>query len=403
MAFLTPTIKIPSFIGVKLDDLFALSWFFVLLVLFKIREIKELIITTRLIYLLAFFIVLPLSISSGALIQLPTSLLDYTKFLWLIKITIVYLIFSNYIHTGNIADTPKKRDEILKHIVVAGFVSSLICFQQYFDLFSLNAIYTPIISPTQHFTLMPGYSSPRVIGMIGNPNAQGYALAVALLCAFYLTLSKQKSISILVPVCIFVALIMTLSRTALIIAFIGMATLTFLYSRGVVFTLYKIVLSTFLIALLVLLYVFLKDNEVIYKLVIFRLESLGSGVEENSFVARFHSWKVNYEYFLKSPYFGVGPLPRAEIFEAADNEWLLILRTYGLVGLIWFLLFLFHPIVQYKPSNNYQKNFRAFILSFCALTMFYMIPAAAFSNVALAPYIMMILALLDKPTAILKR
>ena len=78
-------------------------------------------------------------------------------------------------------------------------------------------------------------------------------------------------------------------------------------------------------------------------------------------------------------------------------------RTCGAIGLVWYLLFLFHPIFQYKPTSVYQKNFRGFLLAFCTLTLFYMISAAAFTNITLAPFVMMIMAMLDKPSLVLQR
>jgi len=395
MVVLTPTIRIPGFLGVKLEELFVFGWFCLFLLFYKSKQIDSFILTIRTLFLIFFAVIIAISIAVGSIHQLPTSLMDYSKYIWWIKIVLIYFILTNFIFYDE-KTVIVNRDALLSHFITAGVLSSFICFQQYFDLFSLNSIYVPFIAPTQAFTLMPGYSSPRVIGMIGNPNAQGFFLAACIICTFYLFLEKKLKYKLIVPLILFIALLMTLSRTALIVCFAGLIALTLMYKKNFLFAVYKLVLASFITTLLTAAYIFLKDNEVIYKLIIFRLETLGNGLEDGSFQARFHAWKINIEYFLKSPIFGVGPLPRADIFKSADNEWLLLLRTYGFLGTTWFFLLSIIPILLYKPNNIYQKNVKAFSLTVCFIVFLYMIPAGAFTSTSLAPVVLFLYALLDK-------
>ena len=89
-----------------------------------------------------------------------------------------------------------RRHYILKWFVRCGVLSCFICFQQYFDLFDLNAKYIPFVAPTQAYTLLSGYFAPRVVGMLGNPNVQGAVLALSMVAHFYLILKGKAEFRI---------------------------------------------------------------------------------------------------------------------------------------------------------------------------------------------------------------
>jgi hypothetical protein len=162
------------------------------------------------------------------------------------------------------------------------------------------------------------------------------------------------------------------------------------------FSVYKYVFLSILIVVLSALIFWLKDNEVIYNMILFRFEALSNITEDKSFMARFHGWLINYEYFRLSPLFGVGPLPRsADIFGTADNEWLFFLRSYGGIGTGWLVAFIFLPFIFKRHKCKIQKNRKMFVLSCAMATVVYIIPAAVVTSSVLFPVFLVVLSMYD--------
>lgn len=395
---ITPTFKIPGFIGLRIDDLivFSLLLFFLLSASFAQIRVK---VPQRAVLLILFSFLLVLSIGWGSQYDLSTSLGDLTKFIWLIKILVLYIFIFTFIFSD--AKTEKevnvRRNYVLNKIVVYGAISGLICLAQYINLFNLNGLYLPFIAGVHANTLIEGYASPRVVGMIGNPNAQGYLMALCLITATYLQLINFSKLRLLLILTILTALFLTLSRTSLVVLFIGIFILFLGYSADKKFFLKKVIFISVFFAILILLYFFLKNNETIYKLVLWRFETLENVKNDESMLARFHAWTINIHYFLKSPIIGVGPVPRGtNIFGSADNEWLLFARSYGVLGIIWLLCFFLLPFFQRSKFNGVlEKNHSVFNLAIIVATIAYMIPAAVITNNGLNGLLIVILALKD--------
>tara|TARA_R110002072_G_scaffold255129_2_gene413848 strand:- start:899 stop:2110 length:1212 start_codon:yes stop_codon:yes gene_type:complete len=388
---LTPVLKIPGFIGVRLEDLlvFCLIFYFAFIqrITFKVPM--------RVSLFVLFIPILLLSITVGSFLMMPASLLDLTKYIWLLKSIVIYLVFFNYIY-GDSGEQENRIEEILRYFLIFSVVSSFICFQQYFNLFNLNKTYIPLIAPSQFTSLMPGYSSPRVVGMLGNPNLQGYVFALALNCMLFLLMKKRTIIMMVWAIVLLVAMLMTLSRGALVSFLVGALFLFFSYEKDRSFRIYKVFIFVFVCSILFIIIFWLKDNAVIYNLILFRFEMLSNISEDGSFVARFHGWLINYEYFKLSPLFGLGPLPRAtEIFGMGDNEWLTFLRAYGVVGIVWLVCFMFAPCFLRCPSSLATKNRKNLVLSVLIITCVYMVPAAVITNSGLIGILLVILTMYD--------
>lgn len=69
----------------------------------------------------------------------------------------------------------------------------------------------------------------------------------------------------------------------------------------------------------------------------FRISQLGNIWDATSWQARIVKWKANYDIWKLSPLFGWGP-GKMTMTTIVDNEWLLLLRRYGLIGVIIFIL-----------------------------------------------------------------
>ncbi|HZK10764.1 MAG TPA: hypothetical protein VFD10_00165, partial [Atribacterota bacterium] len=68
-----------------------------------------------------------------------------------------------------------------------------------------------------------------------------------------------------------------------------------------------------------------------------RFNQLENISQATSWQARIVNWKVNYDLWKLSPLFGWGP-GKVTMTTIVDNEWLLLLRRYGLIGVIIFIL-----------------------------------------------------------------
>ncbi|PKM19388.1 MAG: hypothetical protein CVV11_07060 [Gammaproteobacteria bacterium HGW-Gammaproteobacteria-15] len=395
---LTPTVKIPGFIGIRLDDILAFLIIFLFFALSKTVTISAKV-PIRAVLLILFSLLLLTSIVWGATYGLPTSMLDLTKYIWLVKLFVIYIIFYNYIYfDSTVENIKKRRNSALLFIVSIGAVSALICISQFFNPLNINSYYISFVAPTQFTTLVEGYGTPRVVGMIGNPNAQGYLMALSLLSGLYLMLNRSSKVLGFKLLVIFLAMLMTLSRSALATFVVGALIMFFLYRKNKSFLYYKYFVLVFLSLSLFWSYLFLKENEVIYKLIIWRFEGLANIMEDNSFVTRFHGWVVNFNYFVLSPFFGVGPLPRAgEVFGTSDNEWLFFLRSYGAIGTTWLLLFLYSSFLfTTKLKVLPIRNFNYFSLSVVLMTSIYMVPAGVITSSSLSSLFVAILAFNDK-------
>lgn len=397
---LTPTVKIPGFIGVRLDDLLAFLIIFLFFLLSKSVTISVKV-PVRAGLIIIFSLLMLVSITWGATYALPTSILDLTKYIWLVKIFVIYIVFYNYIYFDeSVENVLARRNASLLFIVTIASVSALICISQFFNPLNINKYYIQFVAPTQSATLVEGYGTPRVVGMIGNPNAQGYLMALTLLSGLYLIFTNASKILYVKMVLIFIAMLMTLSRSSLAVFVIGALFLFLFYKKDKIFSYYKYLALTFVSIFLFGVFVFLRQNEVIYNLILWRFEGLANIMEDKSFITRFHGWIINIEYFILSPIFGVGPLPRGgEVFGASDNEWLYFLRSYGAVGTIWLLLFLYSSFLftnKVKSQYTSIRNFNYFSLSVVIVTSIYMIPAGVITSSSLSSLFVAILAFNDR-------
>jgi hypothetical protein len=278
--------------------------------------------------------------------------------------------------------------------LATGMGVALVCVQQYFDIGALNAKYVHLVSPTQYETLVNNYPWPRPIGMVGNPNEVGYFLVLLGLVGSYLWI-KPGGLGLkwkLATLAIFAVSTLTLSRssifagiTALFIMLVGSVLITFSISKFSIHRRKMTGLILFFLALLstVLILLF---QENLYNSIGWRFTPGYYG----SFIARQAAWMANYEGWQQSIFFGIGPLRHAEIFDAGDNEHLLLLRTGGLMlyGLVLSLL-----IIGFC-NRRLMGNDLIFQIALIISLLLYMIPSAVFYSLVIFPWLLMFLVLL---------
>jgi O-antigen ligase len=252
------------------------------------------------------------------------------------------------------------------------------------------------VAPTQHETLLGDYPFPRPVGMIGNPNEVGFAFVLGALASSYRLIKGGGWMYLVATLCNLVALGLTLSRTSLVALVAGVG---YLYAiqvflrdqRGLGERLKYFAFPT---SVLVAVIGYVLANPILYDVIGWRFYTLLEFQSTSSWQVRLQSWQKNIRLFMDSPIFGVGPLRRAEVTAgAADNEWLLLLRTYGIVGTIALIGGVVWPNMRAKPGLR-----RVFVSSLLLGTAVYMIPAAVFHSLSLMPLLLILIAVEDPTT-----
>jgi O-antigen ligase len=211
---------------------------------------------------------------------------------------------------------------------------------QYKNVLGVNNYITPIYAPTQ---LKGVITAGRIVGTTSNSNSFGFLMilgvCLGLACSFWTNSSRLKWLSRATLIFCITCIILTLSRTAIVISVFPLLFITYKFInirrlrisrrrlRQVVF---------FTIALVGLLVIMLS---IMPEMWYWRMGLLiRLFVEKNisvdvSLTNRFINWQHHWALFIKSPWFGWGP-GKGLISYIVDNEWLLLLVRYGIVGAV---------------------------------------------------------------------
>ncbi|AXS82515.1 O-antigen ligase family protein [Marinobacter sp. Arc7-DN-1] len=376
---LTPSISFMSGVpALRLDDF--LTGILLAFLLFNRFRMNK-----RIVFLCLFFVLLPLSIFSGLSSDFNASYGDLIQFYRYAKFIVIYIflvyVFSRF--TGHEIFC------VLKFFMSCGLGLAIIVIFQYFDIFGLNKLYVHLIAPTQYHTLVGGYPFPRAVGMIGNPNEVGFIFVIISIISLY-SLWKYdfRKVFLYIPL-FFVGMVMTLSRSSFIafIAAVFIFIVCFLFFSSPIKSLGVFILFSLFSSF----FICLSQESYIYEKVAWRYESGMDIMSNSSMGARFNNWQENLDLARSSPIIGVGPLRRMEMEHAADNEWLLLWRSYGIVGVFLIILFFTSGVFSRRPHPD-----KALLYSIVVSSFLYMIPATIFHSLVLFPLVIFVFAILDR-------
>ena len=374
--------------ALRLDDLLL-----ILFPVFCLAQFRKIEVDARVLIFVLIIFSFQISIVVGTLLGYPASLGDQ---FYLVRI----LKYIGAVVLGTMLITQLGRVEALSFFIrsslLVGLGTAAIAVQQFFDLGSLNAIYVPIVAPTQFHTLVGGYAWPRPVGMIGNPNELGFVFVLLGLSGVILRLVDKNARKgwLVVSLIMFLCAALTLSRSSIIsglAAFLillgGVFFAGFAYSGGVI----KYRMAGFKVAaisagLIGALMAWLVLDQSVAAQVTWRFSPEHYG----SFEARFSAWEANMEGWRNSPVLGIGPLRHAGVFAAADNEHFLLLRTGGVLLFSLVMLLIFVGIV----APGVDRYSRLGSLAIAVATVLYMIPAVAFYSLVAFPYMLILFVLL---------
>lgn len=251
-------------------------------------------------------------------------------FFELIKLFIYFSVFA-LIANQRIDYSELNRYFVLILLVFA--LSVILGFLQYLNIPIINKTITPYYTPTQ---LTGVLVSKRVTGTMPNPNEFGALMALAISLALSgILVIRKKNIKVLCLTLFPVyglGLILSQSRSALMSTALSCAVIVFLFlGQERLKRKFSRILAIALIVLIIMAF-FIK---VLPTEMFSRFSELSEYNALLSWQNRVMSYKINISIWLESPWFGWGPrkLDQGMI----DNEWLLILRRYGVLGFTVFL------------------------------------------------------------------
>ena len=255
-------------------------------------------------------------------------------------------------------------------LLIIVFLNIILSFFQYYNLFGLNELYIKKIAPTQYMTLVNEYPWPRSVGLTGNPNVLGFLMTLLSVYFLYFILQEPKKWYNYIPYfLIVIVLYQSSSRTSYITLVMSNACLAGLYflkfnKKDIIKT---ILISLSLVIIHISLLFILPDSYT------WRIKTLLDFRNQNSYENRM---KKNRENLLKYM------LEDEEIVEDEDsnifdNEWIMMLFRYSIVGIIVFITMMIIPIKTIKENKEFSYSI---YISLVIATFVYMLVAASFHS-----------------------
>lgn len=388
LIILTPEIRLTT-PAIRLDEilLFVLAIIFAVYLL-KTRRMKLSVID----YIFgALFVSVLISIFINSISQNYFHLNDLFEMVKLVKYYLLYSIIFNL-------EWQKEEIKIIVKTAIISFAVALaFSFVQYFDLFGINSSIMPLLTKPVHVRAI--VVAGRVIGTFKNANSWALVLGIPLFITFAALLKRAefKKKTHIFPwlvflFSIFTSIIMTMGRTssaANFLALFGISSclLLFPYEKVGRPRIAKDIFKVFAVFVITAGLAFYFVNNIPNKKGSLNfIERFEAGIQEmgyleegtvegnfQSWSSRKEKWKDVVEKSLESPIFGFGPSKSTKSSSAlpyvVDNEYLLYLYRYGLLGLSLyaslFFVFLFYGAMNLK--NTLLKKDKGFVVNVVAL------------------------------------
>ncbi len=311
----------------------------------------------------------------------------------------IYVYIGIFLIIFSTVKTKEDRYKIIKFMMICILISIIISIQQYFNLFNLNEKYVPLMAPTQYRSLVNNYPTPRVIGMTANPNEYAIMPAIGAILSWSIYLNTREKKNLIFLGIYILGVLMTLSRSGFVFMVIGVFVNTLLHfiANGIKtnglseikFNLknMRFIIFGIILILLILIIIFgYLPKDLTWRLI--------SGFDLNtdsSFQARLSNWKEHINYFKMSPIFGLGPAKSIQYKHYVDNEWLFLLRRYGVVGTISFAISFVTPFTKGK-----DKFYKHIYFSILLASSAYMLVVNIYNSFQVMPLIIILAALIPQ-------
>lgn len=389
LSILSPNIYLPRLPYIRLEHIVAFIAIVYLLSKGLLKKKFDLKIFIFPILLGVFGFINIISIVNGDLYGYKVVINDVFE---LYKILMYIFIFISVV---SLIVNENEKIKALKVLNFYIFISNLVSFTQYVDLFNLNVKYIKYIAPTQQKYLMPGYTWPRVVGLSDNPNVYSYIAAIGIVISVAMFLHTKNKFYILTTVTNFLALLFTRSRTGFVMFGVSVGVFLMIYLVEELLTRktslkdkgkWVFLISGIIVGFL-LIFIFVLPESLTW-----RVKEIFSLASTNSWQARIVNWNEYLQYFINHPFLGVGPVKSIDYITHPDNEWLLLLKRYGLFGTTYFMFMFVIPVAlnwRRLKSDVVGQIWISIIIG----TFVYMIPAIAFHSFQLMSIMMILSAL----------
>ena len=330
---LPPISALPGMPNVRVEELIIfliLPLFF----FFRNRRIEDRYLKYFLYSLIGFAAAIVFSLNYGKyFLGVPTSLNDYFEVLKVIKFFIAVLIISRL--NLNKEDLYK-----LLYVIVFSFViSAVIGIMQFYGILGFERITAPYYAMERIYDI-----HNRMMGTFFNPNTYGTALTIGVVIVVALSYYEKnfgrKTGLIAIAVILSFTVALTQSRTAVVVLLLAVILLTALNFIKKQFTVKQLLIIIGVFTVLLLAIVSLLADQILT-----RFMGLGEIGEDLSWQMRLLAWYLNLTIFSESMVFGWGP---AKLIHTTivDSEYILILRRYGIVGFLIYILIYFIPLIR---------------------------------------------------------
>lgn len=410
LLILTPEIRLTS-PAIRLDEVLLLFMIFAYFAL----KLKRMTFKVSLIdYLFgALFISVIASILLGSL---RDQFFFFNDFFEIIKLAKYYLLY-RIIYAIDWDEGELKR--IVTIAVISFIIAVAFSIAQYFDLFSVNNKIMPYFSVKNHIRSI--LNAGRVVGTFRNANVWALALGMPLIIIFSNLLKGFKNYRFIYKFAILfflfwtiTSVLMTMSRTSFVSNFIALSVISAVlvwhpFDKGMRVDFAKKVFKAFFIFIVISIISFTFITKIPNKkgtLNIAQRFEIGLndiGFLETEVDGESESWSSRKEKWIDiskratgSPIFGYGPSKSlrssSNLPYTVDNEYLLYLYRYGLLGLLLYIgiLFVFFLYSVLNVGHNIDLDDSRFVLNILALGVsvsypLYNILAGSFYNFQLFP------------------
>lgn len=342
---LSPSISISnSFPDIRPEEFIIYLLFPFLIPTYLIRKKASNQSKRFLIIYFLFFLSVSISTVYGILfLNVPSGIRDYVELVKILKYGLIFLLAS-YIPINEI-----ELKFLFHTLLLAIIISCCIGILQFFDIFGFANITGPIYLGEKIYKV-----GIRLTGTFTNPNSFSVLLGMGLFVSLIFVINKpsKKSQSIYVGLILAFLLCLVLSGSRTGLAAATLIVILILIS----FSMLKKESTGSIISIIILLAIGLFVGTFFAgKDILFRLQSGVDILEDESLLARFIAWYYNILIFLESPWIGWGPAKHLYT-STVDNEYILNLRRYGVLGLsISSLIYIYPALVslsEFRKKND---------------------------------------------------
>ncbi|MFZ3130504.1 MAG: O-antigen ligase family protein, partial [Desulfosporosinus sp.] len=291
-------------------------------------------------------------------------------------------------------DLQEDEFNVLQNVFFIGFgIILLLAWSQFLNIGNVNAWLTPFFAQS-HLDNLVNANPPRVLGTFGNPNVMGIVSVLVMtlfVTWFYFWRTDRLSAGVLLFVIALAIKLtfMTISRTALlatasVLVFLSLwAMLKFQWKKEILFkvgVLFVLTLTIF----------FTSPRDFVSRM------NEATNLQKST-SARGHFMRAGnaFELIKQSPILGWGTA-KSNMTTLVDNEYALVTRRYGVVGLAFYLWFFLRPAKAalrrarilnfYGSETGIREQKMLLSLAFVAVTLalfVYNITAGTFYNLQL--------------------